>query len=74
MGCRDRITGDTPASVIPFRRMSVPHTVVRKTQRPSCSAGQEAVLVVKSVQEGVRHNSARSVESVPLTLQMHAEI
>ena len=29
-----------------------------KTQRHSCSAGQEAVLVVKSVQDGVCHNSA----------------
>ena len=33
-------------------------TVVRKTQRHSCSAGQEAVLVMKSVQDGVCHNSA----------------
>jgi hypothetical protein len=29
-----------------------------KTRRPSCSASQEAVLVMKSVQDGVRHNSA----------------
>ena len=29
-----------------------------KTQRHSCSAGQEVVLVVKSAQYGTRHNSA----------------
>ena len=33
-------------------------TVVRKNSTPSCSAGQEAVLSVKPVQDGVRHNSA----------------
>jgi hypothetical protein len=45
-----------------------------RTQRHSCSAGQEAVFVVKSVPYGVRHNSARSVEAMPLGLQMHGEI
>jgi hypothetical protein len=30
--------------------------------------------VVKSVQYGVRHNSARSVEAMPLALQRHGEI
>src|SRR5215472_16571507 len=45
-----------------------------KTQRPSCSRGQGAVLVVKSVQYGVCHNSARSVEPIPLALQMYGEI
>ena len=33
-------------------------TVVRKNSTTSCSTGQEAVLVVKSVQDGVHHNSA----------------
>jgi hypothetical protein len=33
-------------------------TASAKTQRHSCSAGQEAVLVVKSVQDGPYHNSA----------------
>ncbi len=32
--------------------------VLRKILRQSCSAGQQAVLVVKSVQDGARHNSA----------------
>ena len=30
--------------------------------------------MVKSVQYGVRHNSARSVEAMPLALQRHGEI
>jgi hypothetical protein len=35
-----------------------------KTQRQSCSAGQEAVFVVKSVQDGVHHTSAWLVSDV----------
>jgi hypothetical protein len=30
--------------------------------------------VVKSVQYGVRHNSARSVDTMPLALELHGEI
>ena len=30
--------------------------------------------MVKSVQYGVRHNSARSVETMPLALELHGEI
>jgi hypothetical protein len=30
--------------------------------------------VVKSVQDGVRHNSACSVETMPLVLELHGEI
>ncbi len=30
--------------------------------------------MVKSVQDGVRHNSAWSVETMPLALHMHGEI
>jgi len=45
-----------------------------KTQRQSCSKSQEAVLVVKSVQYGVRHNSTRSVETMPLSLELRGEI
>jgi hypothetical protein len=30
--------------------------------------------VLKSVQDGVRHNSARSVETMPLALELHGEI
>jgi len=30
--------------------------------------------MVKSVQDGVRHNSAWSVEMMPLALHMHEEI
>src|SRR5580692_2982598 len=48
--------------------------VVRKNSTTSCSTGQEAVLVVKSVQDGVCHNSARSVDTMPLALELHGEI
>jgi hypothetical protein len=50
------------------------HLSSAETQRRSCSAGQKAVLVVKSVQYGVCHNSARSVETMPLALELHGEI
>ena len=42
-----------------------------KILRQSCSASEEAVLVVKSVENGVRHNWAGSVETMPLALQGH---
>ena len=45
-----------------------------KLNEQSSSTGQEAVLVVKSVQYGVRHNSAYSVETMPLALELHGEI
>jgi hypothetical protein len=33
--------------------------------------GQSGVLVVKPVQDGVRHNSARPIEAMTLALQSH---
>src|SRR5512135_419194 len=41
-----------------------------KTPRSSCSAGQEAVLIVKSLQDGVRHHAAGPVEAMPLALHL----
>jgi hypothetical protein len=38
-----------------------------KTPRQSSSAVEETVLVVKSVQDGVRHYAAGPVESMPLS-------
>ena len=45
-----------------------------KTPRSSCSAGREAVLMVKSVQDGVSHNSAWPVETMPMALHTHEGI
>src|SRR5271167_1825832 len=45
-----------------------------KIQRQSSSTVQEAVLVVKSVQYGVRDHSTCSVETMPLALELHGEI
>jgi hypothetical protein len=42
-----------------------------KTLRPSGRAGREAVLMVKSVQDGVRHDAAGPVEAMPLALHLH---
>ena len=42
-----------------------------KTERPSGRAGRAAVLMVKSVQDGVRHDAAGPVEAMPLTLHLH---
>jgi hypothetical protein len=41
-----------------------------KTPRQSCSAVQEPVLVVKSVQDGVHHHAAGPVEAMPLALHL----
>jgi hypothetical protein len=48
-----------------------PHLWSARTLRPSGRAGREAVLVVKSVQDGVRHYAAAPVEAMPLALQLH---
>ncbi len=45
-----------------------------KIQRRSRGIGQEGVLVVKSIQYGVRHHSTCSVETMPLALERHGEI
>jgi hypothetical protein len=45
-----------------------------KMMRQSCSMSQSAILVVKSVQDGVRHDSAWPVESMPMALPMHVGI
>jgi hypothetical protein len=42
-----------------------------KIMRRSSRAGQEAVLAVKSVQDGVRHNLAWPVETMPTALHMN---
>jgi hypothetical protein len=42
-----------------------------KTPGRSSSAVQEAVLVVKSVQDGVPHHAAGLIEAMPLTLHLH---
>ncbi len=64
---RSRTTASAEVNAAPTttRSLSAPERSVfgrrlssAKTQRHSCSAGQEAVLVVKSVQDGVCHNSA----------------
>ena len=44
-----------------------------KIPRHSCSVRHEAVLMVKSVQDGASHNSACSVETMPMALQIHGE-
>jgi hypothetical protein len=42
----------------------------QKHHESSCSAGQEAVLIVKSLQDGVRHHAAGPVEAMPLALHL----
>jgi hypothetical protein len=41
-----------------------------KTPRQSSSTVQEAVLVVKSVQDGVHHHAAGPIEVMPLALHL----
>ena len=56
------------------RRLSTESVVVRKNSTTVRQHGPEAVLVVKSVQYGVRHHSTCSVETMPLALELHGEI
>jgi len=42
-----------------------------KTRRASCSTGQACVLVVKSVQDAVRHHTAGPIEAMTLALQSY---
>jgi hypothetical protein len=45
-----------------------------KTPRPSSSTVQEAVLVVKPVQDGVHHHAAGPIEVMPLALHLHRAV
>src|SRR5271170_3314931 len=46
----------------------------QKTKRQSGGKVHQGVLVVKSVQYGVRDHSTCSVETMPLALELHGEI
>ena len=48
--------------------------MVRKNSTTVTRHGHEGVLVVKSVQYGMRHHSTCSVETMPLALKRHGEI
>jgi hypothetical protein len=45
-----------------------------KTPRQSSSTVQEAVLVVKPVQDGVHHHAAGPIEVMPLALHLHRAV
>jgi hypothetical protein len=61
-----------PATVVQWHRQGFPWSA--KIQGRSRSIGHEGVLVVKSVQYGVRHHSTCAVETMPLGLERHREI
>jgi hypothetical protein len=83
-GCADRRSGSSGSAAVPQSThratgsspslfLSESHRIVvrQSSLRQSRSARQEAVLVMKSVQDGLRNNSARSM---PMVLPTHAGI
>jgi hypothetical protein len=52
------LAGNADAAPCFLQAIDSAHLSSAKTQRPSCSSSQEAVLVMKSIQDRVRHNSA----------------